>query len=1407
AQGPATTPVLRFMLFAFKLSNLLCASIFSDLHFGMARLVAPAPEVVAEKGLDRSLGALLTWAGVEEEESVANLARAFGFPAEAVVLANIHPRIFAAASEAMVTTILDGMEGSFFTKAAIKVAHDTAITSCTVQREPPQPPATLAAVLAIKTSHVADSIDETEVPSPDPSDIEQWFRNCESIKRGPPLQDKEPTPDQIAVMHARVVVLKMEHYADFSVLTPNGRQMAKRLRHRSWVLQEDGTYQPFDAPGQGSLTAWESCYAVWEVIMFMLRFPPAAPGGDPQEVLTPIASETYLEAFRELCKEHPECWHLCQLAVDRCRAEHLPRVARQMRERLGRQVTWSEALIACARDDGYWDRHVRRPAIGYLARGLKRKADEVEDGAGQAGVASQQSRGKRRKVSFYADCGSFAAAEIKRIADKGFVELFTSLEDVVARWSKAVASKVALLTKVRDDGTTKVRLIIDLRRSGGNGFVDLPERVVLPRLSDLVDGIVDLMAVDDQTADVGYEVCVMVFEDAFHMLAIREEDRGAMAVRTLEGWAVFRRLCCGIAAAPLVWCRVGAAAARLGFRPEELRIQVFVDDPAIATRGAPATRAWLTGALLLLWNVLGLKFKWLKARRGQAVPWIGAQVSLEQRARRWGVLDTLALQKVAEMRSSAERLREATGMVNIKAVQQLAGQLSWASGLIRSFNSALWGVIAAHVAEHAAAKFSAKKRPTQLFFIVRVRQAIEWVRLLLAGIVGTPQGNLAVQRLADVASRSAAMRMRVRTDASPFGFGGILFCRDWPAAWISGEWSAEDLALFSAARGGPAWQAEWELCAALPAVDTWLPRLRGQTLCLFQLGATAALRALLRAAGGAPAMNAVAAEIALRLECAGVQVVPEHLAGMFDFECDALSRIGEGAEMPGSLLRPAQCMWAGRLRRDGGAAFVALGPALRAAALKGKGKGKQHGGENGARAPELSEAPLRGEAEVATRGVIFVFAGVWGDCRNWRRGRVLSGSSVDGACARHARWAEVREAARGSAGLAASQTGMQIRSHPGGGFRRDREAVVAGLVEDIGASSSRASTGSLWATWAEFHQAMFGLDLDPLPLTVDQVFAVSACFMEGGYEGFKGYLSRAREMHVLARRAWCAQLDLAFRKSALSALRGAGVARQSAPFDLILALDVVGRGEQQPGPGAPVGWANFLVIATYFVMREIEVAAPRAARVTWNEEGRSISMRLPVSTVDPRAVGCARTWACLCREGRRRPDCPYHAAVRQIDLLKGTFGAPWPPDCPLFPTSCGDACLEVGIVDSLERTLVAANIGVASDAGAELCGGHSFRVTGAQRLSSLGVEISKIMVLARWPSDAVSRYVGEAPLDRLPAEVAALEARRDHLKIAGRMREELRGLSARLESHAAAADGREQALRRELASSLDHLQE
>ena len=162
----------------------------------------------------------------------------------------------------------------------------------------------------------------------------------------------------------------------------------------------------------------------------------------------------------------------------------------------------------------------------------------------------------------------------------------------------------------REDGTTKVRLTIDLRRSGGNGGVELPERVVLPRLSDLTNSVLYLMVYDSETMEVqqgesiGYDLSVDDFEDAFHTLAIREQDRGVMAIRTHEGWAVSRRLCCGLAAAPLVWCRVSAAAARLGqacVLPNKPRIQICRRRPGNRhTWDAGTTRLAHRGSVVVL---------------------------------------------------------------------------------------------------------------------------------------------------------------------------------------------------------------------------------------------------------------------------------------------------------------------------------------------------------------------------------------------------------------------------------------------------------------------------------------------------------------------------------------------------------------------------------------------------------------------------------------------------------------------------------------------------------------------------------------------------------------------------------------------------------------------------------------
>ena len=55
-----------------------------------------------------------------------------------------------------------------------------------------------------------------------------------------------------------------------------------------------------------------------------------------------------------------------------------------------------------------------------------------------------------------------------------------------------MVSKLACIVKHRDDGSWKVRNVLDLRRSGCNSHAALAERVVLPRMKDLVDDVVDL---------------------------------------------------------------------------------------------------------------------------------------------------------------------------------------------------------------------------------------------------------------------------------------------------------------------------------------------------------------------------------------------------------------------------------------------------------------------------------------------------------------------------------------------------------------------------------------------------------------------------------------------------------------------------------------------------------------------------------------------------------------------------------------------------------------------------------------------------------------------------------------------------------------------------------------------------
>eukprot|EP00439_Symbiodinium_sp_Y106_P080976 s652_g19.t2 len=110
-----------------------------------------------------------------------------------------------------------------------------------------------------------------------------------------------------------------------------------------------------------------------------------------------------------------------------------------------------------------------------------------------------------------------------------------SLEEAVRRYGAGAVSKLGLILKTKDDGTLKRRIIIDLRRSGGNSKSALPERLTLPRPVDAVR-MATFQCEEEENLKAKYsnfswdteywarEWVVIDVSDAFRHVAVAEEE-------------------------------------------------------------------------------------------------------------------------------------------------------------------------------------------------------------------------------------------------------------------------------------------------------------------------------------------------------------------------------------------------------------------------------------------------------------------------------------------------------------------------------------------------------------------------------------------------------------------------------------------------------------------------------------------------------------------------------------------------------------------------------------------------------------------------------------------------------------------------------------------------------------------
>ena len=116
----------------------------------------------------------------------------------------------------------------------------------------------------------------------------------------------------------------------------------------------------------------------------------------------------------------------------------------------------------------------------------------------------------------------------------------------------------------------------------------------------------------------------------------------------------------------------------------------------------------------------------------------------------------------------------------------------------------------------------------------------------------------------------------------------------------------------------------------------------------------------------------------------------------------------------------------------------------------------------------------------------------------------------------------------------------------------------------------------------------------------------------------------------------------------------------------------------EPGDAAVLGSA--------FMLREIELAAARLSHVNVDTSVCSFSLKLPNSKTDHAAIGCSRSWSCVCDTGVQVSRvCPHHTSIRHLERVTAFRNSLCGLDCscdfPLFLCAVGTTVKKEKIVE------------------------------------------------------------------------------------------------------------------------------
>ena len=336
--------------------------------------------------------ALSTWVGIDDEafDAVETLLGSFNgrirnlgmLPASVLVTAITNAQVAVDANNNRQLTPVETTQMGLCWRIAKRLAADTWAGFVDTDPFAPPPaaiavPPPLAAVppvapvviaAKVKFNTVLDQHDETEAPMATETSIVQWSRNWTTFAQGPPLDEEDPTVEQLSALSHRVTVLGGSPYADFSVFTPYNRRVARANKFLAHIPQPDGSWLAKEIPGPQNFEAWGFCWRVFRCAAIQI------------DVLRETALSRYHQNMQTLVQEWPECWSIIYLADDKARAEMMPRRKRQLEAAAAAvggaipplwdaAAPWSATMMSIAEDRDFWDKNVRNLAISWMARG------------------------------------------------------------------------------------------------------------------------------------------------------------------------------------------------------------------------------------------------------------------------------------------------------------------------------------------------------------------------------------------------------------------------------------------------------------------------------------------------------------------------------------------------------------------------------------------------------------------------------------------------------------------------------------------------------------------------------------------------------------------------------------------------------------------------------------------------------------------------------------------------------------------------------------------------------------------------------------------------------------------------------------------------------------------------------